>query len=75
MEELRFIDLFCGIGGFRQAMDEACTENGIKPVCVFSSDQAGNAVPVNIVKAVILRLIPYVAKTADMTEVMNEYKM
>jgi DNA (cytosine-5)-methyltransferase 1 len=38
MEKLRFIDLFCGIGGFRVAMDEACFENNIIPECVFSSD-------------------------------------
>lgn len=38
MEKLKFIDLFCGIGGFRIAMDEACIENNIEPECVFSSD-------------------------------------
>jgi DNA (cytosine-5)-methyltransferase 1 len=38
MEKLKFIDLFCGIGGFRVAMDEACNENNIQPECVFSSD-------------------------------------
>lgn len=38
MEELRYIDLFCGIGGFRIAMEEACKENNIIPNCVFSSD-------------------------------------
>lgn len=38
MEKIRFIDLFCGIGGFRQAMDEACFENDLIPQCVFSSD-------------------------------------
>lgn len=38
MERLKFIDLFCGIGGFRIAMDEACKENDIIPECVFSSD-------------------------------------
>jgi DNA (cytosine-5)-methyltransferase 1 len=27
MEKIRFIDLFCGIGGFRVAMDQACIEN------------------------------------------------
>jgi DNA (cytosine-5)-methyltransferase 1 len=38
MEKLHFIDLFCGIGGFRIAMDQACIENGLMPQCVFSSD-------------------------------------
>jgi DNA (cytosine-5)-methyltransferase 1 len=38
MEKIRFIDLFCGIGGFRVAMDQACFENDLTPKCVFSSD-------------------------------------
>ena len=38
MEKIKFIDLFCGIGGFRTAMDTACKENDIIPECVFSSD-------------------------------------
>jgi DNA (cytosine-5)-methyltransferase 1 len=38
METLKFIDLFCGIGGFRIGMEQACKENGIIPDCVFSSD-------------------------------------
>lgn len=38
MEKIKFIDLFCGIGGFRIAMDEACIENDLIPECVFSSD-------------------------------------
>lgn len=38
MEKIKFIDLFCGIGGFRIAMDQACFENDLIPECVFSSD-------------------------------------
>ena len=38
METIKFIDLFCGIGGFRTAMDQACYENDLIPKCVFSSD-------------------------------------
>jgi DNA (cytosine-5)-methyltransferase 1 len=38
MERIKFIDLFCGIGGFRSAMDQACKENDLIPECVFSSD-------------------------------------
>ncbi len=37
-EKLKFIDIFCGIGGFRVAFEEACGENDIQPECVFSSD-------------------------------------
>lgn len=38
MQSIKFIDLFCGIGGFRTAMDNACNENDLIPNCVFSSD-------------------------------------
>lgn len=37
-KSLRFIDLFCGIGGFRIATEQAAKEKGIKVQCVFSSD-------------------------------------
>ncbi|NVN17444.1 DNA (cytosine-5-)-methyltransferase [Muricauda sp. HICW] len=37
-EQIRFIDLFCGIGGFRIAFEEACEEQEINAECVFSSD-------------------------------------
>jgi DNA (cytosine-5)-methyltransferase 1 len=35
---LKFIDLFCGIGGFRQAMENFSREAGIATQCIFSSD-------------------------------------
>lgn len=37
-ETVRFIDLFCGIGGFRLAMETACASRQISSECVFSSD-------------------------------------
>lgn len=38
MEKIKYIDLFCGIGGFRIAMEQACIENELIPECTFSSD-------------------------------------
>ena len=35
---IRFIDLFCGIGGFRYAIQSTGKRMGIKTECVFSSD-------------------------------------
>ena len=35
---LRFVDLFCGIGGFRFAMKSAAKRHKINATCVFSSD-------------------------------------
>jgi DNA (cytosine-5)-methyltransferase 1 len=35
---IRYVDLFCGIGGFRVAINQAAPANGVNPVCVFSSD-------------------------------------
>ncbi len=37
-ESLRFVDLFCGIGGFRFAAEKAARSLGMKPDCVLSSD-------------------------------------
>jgi DNA (cytosine-5)-methyltransferase 1 len=36
--EIRFIDLFCGIGGFRYAFESAAQKYAISSRCVFSSD-------------------------------------
>ena len=38
MMPIRFIDLFCGIGGFRIGFQEAAKQLGIESTCVFSSD-------------------------------------
>jgi DNA (cytosine-5)-methyltransferase 1 len=37
-QTLKYIDLFCGIGGFRQAMENLARETGVASQCVFSSD-------------------------------------
>ncbi len=37
-QRLSFIDLFCGIGGFRLAAQQVCAEQGLQPECVFSAD-------------------------------------
>lgn len=36
--KIRYIDLFCGIGGFRVAINQAAPAHGFEPVCAFSSD-------------------------------------
>lgn len=36
--KVRFIDLFCGIGGFRYAIEAAAEKNGVETECVLSSD-------------------------------------
>jgi DNA (cytosine-5)-methyltransferase 1 len=37
-QSIRFIDLFCGIGGFRLGAKIACNQRNITPLYVFSSD-------------------------------------
>lgn len=41
---LKYVDLFCGIGGFRLATEIVCQEFQVKPLCVFSSDTDLDAV-------------------------------
>ncbi len=36
--KLEFVDLFCGIGGFRVALDSVCREREMLSHCVFSCD-------------------------------------
>ena len=38
MQTLKFIDLFCGIGGFRYAFESAAQQRGFATRCEFSSD-------------------------------------
>ncbi len=38
MANIRYIDLFCGVGGFRYAMMTALKDSSAKGTCVFSSD-------------------------------------
>lgn len=38
INKIKFIDLFCGIGGFRIALEQAAKKSGIESQCVFSSD-------------------------------------
>ena len=38
MPVIRFIDLFCGIGGSRVGFEAACRELGLQSECVFSCD-------------------------------------
>jgi len=44
--EVRFIDLFSGIGGFRGGFERACSEQGFRANCVFSSEIKERAVEV-----------------------------
>ncbi|GAB4541184.1 MAG: DNA cytosine methyltransferase [Anaerolineales bacterium] len=42
-QAIKFVDLFCGIGGFRFAAEQFFSENHISAQCVFSSDIDPNA--------------------------------
>lgn len=38
MKEIKFIDLFAGLGGTRLGFEQACKELGLKSKCVFTSE-------------------------------------
>lgn len=43
---IKFIDLFCGIGGFRLGFENACKKENLYPNCVFSSEIKSSAIDV-----------------------------
>ena len=46
MKEVRFIDLFAGIGGIRLGLESACSEIGIESSCVFTSEIKPSAISI-----------------------------
>jgi len=37
-KKIRFVDLFCGLGGFRLAIEQVCRQKNLESDCVFSCD-------------------------------------
>ena len=44
MKEIKFIDLFSGLGGFRIGFEQACKLLGFEPICLFSSEIKKHAI-------------------------------
>ena len=66
VRELKFIDLFAGIGGIRKGFELACAEKGIASRCVFTSEIKPYAVDV------LLQNHPEDQITGDITQVKAE---
>lgn len=46
MKDIRFIDLFAGIGGIRKGLELAAIEAGYNPICVFTSEIKPHAISI-----------------------------
>ena len=46
MKDIRFIDLFSGIGGIREGFEQAARTRDLNPICVFSSEIKESAIKV-----------------------------
>lgn len=46
IKQVKFIDLFCGIGGLRLGFEDACRDLKINSICVFSSEIKSAAIKV-----------------------------
>lgn len=44
IKQIRFIDLFAGMGGFRKGFEQAALKNGLEPVCVYTSEIKESAI-------------------------------
>ena len=44
--QIRFIDLFAGIGGIRKGFEIACQKKGLNTKCVFTSEIKNHAIEV-----------------------------
>ena len=44
--DIRFIDLFAGIGGIRRGLEQAIVGAGHNPVCVFTSEIKPHAISI-----------------------------
>ena len=45
-KDIRFVDLFSGIGGIRLGLEQSCLEQGYNPICVFTSEIKPSAISV-----------------------------